>query len=85
MIKIIYTENFKGFLDNFDAEKQELIKKILTEYCDHQILLPRPKASSFRKDIKKVAIHESNIVVFYLELDDTWLLLTGVEMFDRAA
>ena len=85
MIKILYTENFNKFVKKFSDEKQKLIKKIIEDYCDHKKLLPRPKASAIRKEIKKVALYEADVVIFYLELDDAWLILTGVENFERAA
>jgi len=85
MITIVYTEYFDTFLNEFDKEKQELIKKIIKDYCDHKILLPRPKSSSIKKDIQKVALHDANVIIFYVVLDDSWLILTGVEMMDRVA
>ena len=85
MIKIYYTENFDEFVKKFPKEKQDLIKKIIEDYCDHNILLPRPKSSAISGEIQKVAILPANVVIFYLELDDTWLILTGVEMFERVA
>ena len=85
MITIVYTEFFDVFLHQFDEQKQELIKKIIEDYCDHKILLPRPKFSSIKKDIQKVVLYDANVVIFYIVLDDSWLILTGVTMPDRVA
>ena len=85
MISIVYTDTFDGFLKKFDEKKQELIKKVIIDYCDHKILLPRPKSSALRKQIQKVAIPEVGVVIFYLDLHNTWILLTGIEIFDRVA
>lgn len=85
MIKIYYTERFDKFVKQFQKDKQDLIKKIIEGYCDHKIPLPRPKQSAIIKEIQKVAIHEVGIVIFYVDLDDTWLVLNGVKMFDRVA
>lgn len=85
MIHIIYTEYFKKFLDTFDTERQALTKKIIEDYCDGAILLPRPEKSRLNPEIQKVAIHDANIVIFYLELDDAWVILTGVEIPKRVA
>ena len=85
MIKIVYTDYFAEFLKQFDINKQEAIKKIIIDYCDHRKLLPRPKSSSLRKNIKKVALSEVNVVIVYVDLDDSWLILTGFEMFERVA
>lgn len=85
MIKVDFTEYFDVFLKQFDTDKQELIKKIILDYCDHKKLLPRPKPSPFRKDIQKVALHEAGVVIFYCDFGDMWLILTGVVIHDRAA
>jgi len=85
MIKIHYTQYFDDFLNEFNTTTQDLIKKIITDYCDNKILLPRPKSSSLKKEIQKVALPDVGIVIFYLDLDDVWLILNGVKMFDRVA
>jgi len=85
MIKIYYTEYFDEFVKKFPKARQDLIKKIIEDYCDHNVLLPRPKPSAIMDEIQKVGILQANIVIFYLELDDTWVILTGVEMFERVA
>ncbi len=85
MIHIIYTQYFQDFLDTFDLQKQELIKKIITDYCDGAILLPRPEKSKLNPQIQKVAIHDADIVIFYVEVDGTWIILTGIEIPKRAA
>lgn len=85
MIKIWYTEYFDKFLKQFDDEQQELIKKIIEDYCDNKVLAPRPKHSPLKKENKKVALPNANVVIFYLELNDTWIILDGIKMFDRVA
>jgi len=85
MIRIFYTEYFQEFLNKFPPEKQDLIKEIIKKYCDHAVLLPRPKSSGLHKNIQKVAIPEANVIIFYVNANDTWVIFTGVEMFDRAA
>ena len=85
MIHIIYTQYFQDFLDTFDQEKQELIKRVIEDYCDGAVLLPRPEKSRLNPEIKKVAIHDADIVIFYVEVDDTWAILTGIEIPDRVA
>jgi len=85
MIKIYYTDDFDEFVKKFPQEKQDLIKKIIEDYCDHNVLLPRPKPSAITKEIQKVLLLHANVVIFYVVLDDTWLILTGVEVFERVA
>jgi len=85
MIQIHYTEYFVEFVGQFPKEKQELIKKIIEDYCDHKKLLPRPKASAISKEIQKVAIHEADIVIFYVDYSVSWLILKGVKIHERAA
>ncbi len=85
MIRILYSEYFKEFLDKFPTEKQELIKEIIKKYSKHAVLLPRPKSSGIHKDIEKVAIPEAKVIIFYVNAGDTWVIFTGVKMFDRAA
>ena len=85
MIKIYYTDYFDEFVKKFPKDRQDLIKKIIEDYYDHNVLLPRPKPSAITKEIQKVLLLQANVVIFYLELDDTWVILTGVEMYERAA
>jgi len=85
MIKIYYTEYFNEFVGQFTEDKKNLIKKIIVDYCDHKKLLPRPKASSISKEIQKVAIDEAEIIIFYVDLGDAWLILNGVKIHRRAA
>ncbi len=66
MIKIYYTENFDKFVKKFPKERQDLIKKTIEDYCDHNVLLPRPKSSAITGEIQKVAILPANVVIFYL-------------------
>ena len=58
---------------------------MIKDYCDGAISLPQPKKSLLNSEIKKVAIHDVDIVIFYVEVDNTWIILTGVEMHDRVA
>jgi len=85
VIRILYTEYFQEFLDKFPTEKQRLIKIIIRKYCDHAVLLPRPKRSGVHRTIQKVAIPDAKVIIFYVNAGNTWILLTGVEIFDRAA
>ncbi len=85
MIRVFYTDYFQKFLDEFPTEKQDLIKEIIRKYCDHAVLLPRPKRSGVHRNIQKVAIPDAKIIIFYVNAGNTWILLTGVKMFDRVA
>ncbi|MEX0855192.1 MAG: hypothetical protein WD018_05455 [Nitrosopumilaceae archaeon] len=85
MIHIVYTQYFKDFLEQFKPEKQNLIKNIIEKYCDGAVLLPRPESSRLQPEILKVAIPEASVIMFYIEIDNTWFILTGIPMFDRVA
>jgi len=76
---------FNEFVESFDGDKIKLIKQIIEDYCDHKKLLPRPKASSITKEIQKVAIHEAEIIIFYVDLGAAWLILQGEKIHRRAA
>ncbi len=85
MIRILYTQDFQDFLDKLSPEKQELIKEIIKKYAEHAIVLPRPKSSVIHRAIEKVLLPEAKVVIFYVNTSDTWIILTGVEEFSRAA
>jgi len=85
MIHIIYTQYFNDFLEQFKTEKQDLIKNIIEKYCDGAVLLPRPESSRLHPEVQKVALPEASVIMFYLEADNTWFILTGIKMFDRIA
>ena len=85
MVRIFYTQDFQDFLDKLTTEKQELIKETIKKYAEHAAVLPRPKSSVIHHAIEKVLLSEAKVVIFYVQTSDTLIILTGVELFDRAA
>ena len=85
MININYTQYFQDFLDQFDQAKQDKIKDIIKDYCDHKILLPRPKPSVLSNNVQKVALQSVDVVIFYIDFGTSWLVLDGIEIHKRAA
>ena len=85
MIDINYTQYFADSIDQFDEEKQDQIKNIIKDYCDHKKLLPRPKTSALRRNVQKVALQDVDIVIFYIDFGTSWLVLTSVPIPKRVA
>ncbi len=86
MIEVYLSNQFTdNFLNQFTTDKQELIKKIIIEYADGKVLLPRPKDCKTKKERKKVALPDANVIVIYDDFGDRWNLIDGAKMFDRAA
>jgi len=85
MIDITFTQYFQDFLDQYDEEKQEKIKDIVKDYCDHKKLLPRPKTSALRRNVQKVALKAVVVVIFYIDFGTSWLILTGIAIPKRVS